>query len=1301
MKIRLPILLTALIVALAWNSHATVRYVDLTSANPTPPFLDWTTAATNIQDAIDASVDGDQILVTNGVYQSGGKVMAGDLTNRVALDKTVTVQSVNGPWATTLLGAGAVNGNAAVRCAWLTNGASLVGFTLQAGATRTSGNYASLCSGGAVWCASSNAFVKNCLILSNTASYQGGGAYQGTIRNSLFLGNLGPLEGAGAFGANLLNCTLVSNANYGAYSSLLTNCIVYYNSGGNDTPLCRMSYCCMTAVAPGTGSFTTPPQLFADGVRLTAGSPCIGTGTNFVSGTDIFGLPMANPPSIGCAEWQPGPVVTQPQVQIAGTPVGFTVGRLAVGGSAPFSYCWLKDGVPVLDDGHFRSTQTTNLVVTGARYSDAGNYQLVVSNAFGVVTSAVARLVVHCVDSGSANPVAPYATWATAASNIQDAIGAALANEVVLVTNGLYATGGKSMDGIITNRVSLDKGLLVQSMNGPSVTTIQGALDPGWTNGPAAVRCAWLTNKAVLSGFTLLGGATRSSGTSQAIYGGGAWGSSVNAILDHCQVLSNYTASVGGGAYQVTLNNCTLMGNHSFNSGFGAGGAAKCNLGNCVVTANVADQGAGGGLWSCNATNCSLTQNSAYANGGGASGGVLINCTITGNSAANGPAGYYGGGVDSATLTNCIIWGNVRKGVAANFYSSTLAYCCTDPLASGPGNIDADPQLLPDGVHVAQSSPCRGVGISSVVMGTDIDSQPWNTPPAMGCDEWQPVPVLAGVAGFQVTAPGCLMFSAPAAGQAPFNWLWSKDGAPIGDDAHYTHSATPNLGITHLGPEDAGVYQAVVSNSFGAVTSQVIRVVIRVVDAAGASPAPPYTNWASAAATLQDAVDVAGAGDIVLVTNGVYANGGKAMAGNLTNRIVLDKALTVMSVNGFSVTIIQGVWDPVSTNGNGAVRCAWLTNGATLVGFTLRNGATRPADGYTLSPTASGGGVWCSSTNAFVSNCILSNNSAGYGGAFCFGTLNNSLVVANYATDYGGAAYWAVLNNCTVINNSGAFYGVGGAGTYSCTVRNSIVLGNFNDPNWVIMDNYEPRYAAVYVYSYTDPLPYGTGNLTTSSTGLQSLDSFHIAATSACRGTGSALYATGTDLDGEPWANPPSIGCDEVVLSNLVGALSVNLSASPTNVLVTHGGALALHPTFFVGTITGRAARVEWNYGDGPTVTNSGATTIKFWANPGDYTVTFTAFNTDNPGGVSTSLVVHVTNPLAPQLQGLTLGSNQLGFRFAGESNASYTVQYATNLTPPVVWQTLQSFYYSSGQVYQVTDPAVTNGTRFYRVLAQ
>ena len=64
--------LTVIILLLAASSlSAATHYVSLESTNPTPPYTNWATAATNIQDAVDAAATNDVVVVTNGVYPGG------------------------------------------------------------------------------------------------------------------------------------------------------------------------------------------------------------------------------------------------------------------------------------------------------------------------------------------------------------------------------------------------------------------------------------------------------------------------------------------------------------------------------------------------------------------------------------------------------------------------------------------------------------------------------------------------------------------------------------------------------------------------------------------------------------------------------------------------------------------------------------------------------------------------------------------------------------------------------------------------------------------------------------------------------------------------------------------------------------------------------------------------------------------------------------------------------------------------------------------------------------------------------
>ena len=583
---------------------------------------------------------------------------------------------------------------------------------------------------------------------------------------------------------------------------------------------------------------------------------------------------------------------------------------------------------------------------------------------------------------------------------------------------------------------------------------------------------------------------------------------------------------------------------------------------------------------------------------------------------------------------------------------------------------------------------------------------------------------------------------------------------------------------------------------------------VHYVDVNNDAPASPYTNWSTAAVTIQAAVDESAAGDEIVVTNGIYQTGGRVVYGAMTNRVAVTRVVTVRSVNGPQATIIQGYQHPSTTNGNTAVRCVWLTNGAALVGFTLTNGATRSAGDTTREQ--SGGGVWCASASGLVSNCVLTGNSAYYhgGGAFSntlvactlsgniarsygggaysgtltnctlssnrassggaayqatlasctivsntansgggtySGTLKSCLLLSNSATSgggaystaltnctlagntassFGGGAYSSTLNACTLTNNSASDDGAGvylgsltncvlagnvaaddgggayqatlvrctltnnsaspnsgggggaiystlynctllansaayGGGTYQGTLNNCLVAGNVASQggaacsltsgtgtlnnctlvgntagsgggavgvtlnNCIVYFNRAPS-AANYTggslnFCCTTPLPSGgAGNIQAEP---QLADAAHLSADSPCRGAGSASYAKGADIDDEPWATLPSIGCDEFHAGVVLGPLAVNLQANYTNVTPGFGVDLT-------AWINGRATGNRWEFGDGMVASNR-LDASHSWSTPGDYVVVFRAYNDSNPGGVSSTVTVHVvTQPV-------------------------------------------------------------------------
>ena len=188
------------------------------------------------------------------------------------------------------------------------------------------------------------------------------------------------------------------------------------------------------------------------------------------------------------------------QVLQAGMNATFSVSAI---GPPPLAYQWQENASNIPANINATATNAT-LVLNNVQSNLSGNqYSVVVSNSYGSTNSLGGLLSIvgfrtHYADVNGTNPVFPYTNWANAATNIQDAVAAALPGDLILVTNGVYAFGGGSSGG--NARVDVTMPLTLESVNGPGQTIIQGNYALDFTG----ARCVTLSDGDVCwPGFTL------------------------------------------------------------------------------------------------------------------------------------------------------------------------------------------------------------------------------------------------------------------------------------------------------------------------------------------------------------------------------------------------------------------------------------------------------------------------------------------------------------------------------------------------------------------------------------------------------------------------------------------------------------------------------------------------------------------------------------------------------------------------------------------------------------------------------
>ena len=105
-----------------------------------------------------------------------------------------------------------------------------------------------------------------------------------------------------------------------------------------------------------------------------------------------------------------------------GTTATFTV---TTSGTEPLSYQWLQNQAPLANGGRISGATANTLVISNLQPADAGNYTVVVTNAVGAVTSAVAVLTVVVPPTITTQPLSQTAPQGTSVTFTVAATGTA------------------------------------------------------------------------------------------------------------------------------------------------------------------------------------------------------------------------------------------------------------------------------------------------------------------------------------------------------------------------------------------------------------------------------------------------------------------------------------------------------------------------------------------------------------------------------------------------------------------------------------------------------------------------------------------------------------------------------------------------------------------------------------------------------------------------------------------------------------------------------------------------------------
>lgn len=753
------------------------------------------------------------------------------------------------------------------------------------------------------------------------------------------------------------------------------------------------------------------------------------------------------------------------------------------------------------------------------------------------------------VDAGNTNDLQEDGSAEHPFDTIQEGIGAATHGDSVLVEDGVYKGPGNRDIKLYGKRITL------RSKNGPAACIIDCETNAvGFRLGGGESRACHISGFTVQHGYSTAGAGISLAPSS--------------ATISNCVVRDNESTINGGGIY--TYNSSALI-------------VDTVITGNRVTSENLRE-GLGGGfhaaLSSVDVIDCRIENNTAAQGGGGAYGGQLVGCLIRSNTA------LWGGGVYDSAVSNCTIEANhADYGGGANWglvVDSAIIGNFADSGGGGSASAELERCVVSENVALWGGGTYYGTVRRCVIATNDAEH-------GGGCN-FSAV-IESSVEGNRATENG-----GGCAGGDLYGCALTANTAHYGGGAHDATlracTLTVNRARTNIGGGGGGV-------KFGALYDCVLSGNEAYWGGGADSAMLSGCTLVSNAATHGGGSSGGNLSYCALIGNTSSRDGGGSFYDTLTYCDIRDNASVGTGGGGYESEMTGCVLSNNTGSSGGGVHGGMLTActlvrnigrssgggalGATLIDCTLTANTTPGSGGGALGGT--------------LDRCVLNENTALVGGGTASATLNNSAVYGNSATNRGGGVHASIIAHCTISGNRAPE----GGGASESTAYNSIVYYN---AAWLGNDLLDVD----ALHSCSPDLTHNLDGNITNAPGLVSV--LHLADGSPCIAAGSSAWTMGSDIDGETWKTPPSMGCDEPYTDvPATGSLTVAVSG-PGRVRVGY------EATFF-GTIQGAMYANAWDFHDGTVHTNVLSPVRHAWSVPGAYAVTLTAYSDSFPQGVT------------------------------------------------------------------------------------